>query len=121
LASDFIPRAIPVAVDCSAMLANLYGIRKFSSVKCKPRAHVMDSDELQAPVSVCPPTIFSATTPSAIGKRKKVAKKIQTPMVDRSVRRSTRSMAKNDGFRHSTLPDTRQSTSKKRKIQRKAL
>jgi hypothetical protein len=102
------------------MLANLTGIRKFSSVIYKPRAHVIEIDE-QTPVSVCPPALFSTSTPSAAGKRKKVVKKTQTPMVDRSVRRSTRSMAKNDGFRHSALPDTRQSTRKRRKIQRKAL
>jgi hypothetical protein len=62
-----------------------------------------------------------AAMPDLSAKRKRGARKKAVPLVDTSVRRSTRSSAKNNGHRHVVLPDPRGQASKKRKVQRKLI
>jgi predicted RND superfamily exporter protein len=68
------------------------------------------------------PAVFSASSPIDSGKkviRRKRAPKAAAPLVDTSVRRSTRSSAKKDGHRHVALFDKSAPVSKKQKIQRR--
>ncbi|KAM0846425.1 hypothetical protein ACQ4PT_055676 [Festuca glaucescens] len=65
--------------------------------------------------------IFTATPDPATSKRKRGVKKQATPLVDTSVRQSTRSCTKKNGHRYVILPDPRGQVSKKRKIQRKMI
>jgi hypothetical protein len=62
-----------------------------------------------------------AAMPVLSAKRKRGTRKQDVPLVDTSVRRSTRSSAKNNGHRHVVLPDPRGQASKKRKVQRKLI
>jgi hypothetical protein len=82
-------------------------------------ARVLDFDSQEEELSSQP--LFSASPLSARKKRGRCAKKQLTPKVDTSVRRSTRSSVKNDGFRHVALPDTRAPVSKKRKMERRQI
>jgi predicted RND superfamily exporter protein len=68
------------------------------------------------------PAVFSASSPIDSGKkviRRKRAPKAAAPLVDTSVRRSTRSSAKKDRHRHVALFDKSAPVSKKQKIQRR--
>jgi hypothetical protein len=68
------------------------------------------------------PAIFSASSPIDSGKkviRRKRAPRATAPLVDTSVRRSTRSSAKRDGHRHVALIDKSAPVSKKKKVQRR--
>jgi hypothetical protein len=68
------------------------------------------------------PSVFSVSSPTESGNkvvRRKRAHKAAAPLVDTSVRRSTRSSAIKDGHRHVALIDKRAPVSKKRKVQRR--
>jgi hypothetical protein len=68
------------------------------------------------------PTVFSVSSSTESGSkvvRRKRAFKAATPLVDTSVRRSTRSSAIKDGHKHVALIDKRAPVSKKRKVQRR--